>query len=336
MKKNISLIIALMLVFQAVKAQVDPHFTQYYMHPLFLNPALTGVISDGDVRVSGIYRNQWGTVSNPFQTVGVAADMLTTNNWGLGVNLINQTAANGGYNNTSAYASVANNNIRFGENGTHYISIGLQLGVISKRFNAGKLQFGDQFNPSTGTYNPNASSSGTQYIQNLSQTVFDAGAGIAYFDATPDKKVNFYGGIAVSHLTAPKDNFSGISDATIPMRITAHAGAKIVTSPTLVFYPNIIYMTQGNAYEAVPGLHAEMKANDDFSFLVGANYRIADAVNAFTGFYYKNYTVGLSYDVNISQLSSYVKPVNSFELSFSYIFLRNTKTDTHYFKCPRF
>lgn len=336
MKKNISLIVAFILVSQVIKAQVDPHFTQYYMHPLFLNPALTGVISDGDVRVSAIYRNQWGTVSNPFQTVGVSGDMLTKNNWGVGVNLINQTAGNGGYNNTNAYLNVANNNIRFGSEGTHFVSIGLQLGVISKRFNASKLQFGDQFNPSTGSYNPGASSSGTQYVQNLSQTVFDAGAGIAYFDATPNKKVNFYGGVSVSHLTSPKDNFSGISGTTIPMRITAHAGAKIESSPTLVFYPNVIYMTQGNAYEAVPGLYAEMKANDDFSFLVGANYRVSDAVNAFTGFYYKNYTVGLSYDVNVSQLSNYVKPVNSFELSFSYIFLRDTRPDTHYFKCPRF
>ena len=95
-------------------------------------------------------------------------------------------------------------------------------------------------------------------------------------------------------------------------------------------------MVQGNAYEAVPGLHAEMKANEDFSFLAGVNYRIADAVNAFTGFYYKNYSVGLSYDVNVSKLNSIVKPVNSFELSLSYIFLRDTKLDTRYFKCPRF
>jgi hypothetical protein len=37
-------------------AQVDPHFTQYYIYPLYINPAMTGG-SDGDYRVSGIFRN---------------------------------------------------------------------------------------------------------------------------------------------------------------------------------------------------------------------------------------------------------------------------------------
>lgn len=46
---------------QALRAQVDPHFTQYYVYPSWLNPALTGAF-DGDYRISGIYRNQWGNI----------------------------------------------------------------------------------------------------------------------------------------------------------------------------------------------------------------------------------------------------------------------------------
>jgi hypothetical protein len=48
-------------------AQVDPHFSQYYVYPAWVNPALTGIF-DGSYRVSGIYRNQWGNVSSPFST----------------------------------------------------------------------------------------------------------------------------------------------------------------------------------------------------------------------------------------------------------------------------
>ena len=40
-------------------AQTDPHFTQNYTYPMYINPALTGG-SDGEYRVSSIYRSQWG------------------------------------------------------------------------------------------------------------------------------------------------------------------------------------------------------------------------------------------------------------------------------------
>lgn len=56
-----------LLSVSTLKAQVDPHFSQYYMYPSWLNPALTGAF-DGDYRVTGIYRSQWGNITNPFAT----------------------------------------------------------------------------------------------------------------------------------------------------------------------------------------------------------------------------------------------------------------------------
>ncbi len=38
-----------------VHAQVDPHFSQYFIQPMSLNPALTGAI-EGDYRVSAVWR----------------------------------------------------------------------------------------------------------------------------------------------------------------------------------------------------------------------------------------------------------------------------------------
>jgi len=335
MKKILIIIACCLFIIHPVKAQVDPHFTQYYMYPLFLNPGLTGVISEGDVRGTAIYRNQWSNITNPFSTVGVSGDMLFENNWGLGVNLINQTAGGGGYNNTDIHISAANNNVRFGRGGNQHLSLGLQLGILTKRFDKTKLQFGDQYDQTLGIYNPALTSNAFNSITNLSQILLDVGAGVAYFDATPNKKTNFYGGFAMAHINQPKDNFTS-DGGQLPIRYTFHAGARIIMSPTVMLYPNFIYMLQGNAYEAVPGVHAEMKANETTSFLLGANYRIQDAVNAFAGIYYKNYSFGLSYDINTSDLNSISKPVNSFELTISYIMLKNTKIDTRYFKCPRF
>ena len=333
MKRILLLAACWFVLAHPAKAQVDPHFTQYYMYPLFLNPALTGVISEGDIRGSAIYRNQWSNISNPFSTVGVSGDMLFDNNWGIGVNLMNQSAGSGGYNNTDFHVNVANNNIRFGYGGSQHLSIGLQLGVINKYFDKSKLQFGDQY--ISNAFSASNSTTAFSTIQSLSQAMFDAGAGVAYFDATPDKKVNVYGGFSMAHITQPDDKFTA-DGSKLPIRYTIHAGARIIASETLMFYPNMIYMLQGNAYEAVPGVHAEMKANENTSFLLGANYRVQDAINAFAGIYYKNYAFGLSYDINTSDLNKVSKTVNSFELSLSYIALRNTRTETRYFKCPRF
>src|ERR1700755_3441807 len=75
-------------------AQTDPHFTQNYTFPMYINPALTGS-SDGDLRVSGIFRTQWGSISNPYRTTGVSFDARTNKNIALGVNLLNQSAGDG-------------------------------------------------------------------------------------------------------------------------------------------------------------------------------------------------------------------------------------------------
>src|SRR3954463_15702477 len=85
---------------QALRAQVDPHFSQYYVYPSWLNPALTGAF-DGDYRISGIYRNQWSSITNAFSTIGLSADMVTSKNINVGVSVMRQTAGTGGYSYTN-------------------------------------------------------------------------------------------------------------------------------------------------------------------------------------------------------------------------------------------
>ena len=217
MRKSLRFFILLVITGFAVKgsyAQVDPHFSQYYVYPAWLNPALTGAF-DGDYRVSGIYRSQWGNISSPFSTPGFAADFTTDKNINWGVSVLNQTAGNGGYNYTTAYGNIAYTGVRFGTNETQRIVFGMQAGMIQRRFDRSKLTFGDQWNPITG-YNP-GSSSADVLVRNNS-AVLDIGAGIMYFDAQPGKKANLFAGFSVSHLTRPEDKFSASGDEKFPMR----------------------------------------------------------------------------------------------------------------------
>jgi type IX secretion system PorP/SprF family membrane protein len=331
MKKVFLILLATASTFIA-KAQVDPHFSQYYVYPSWLNPALTGAI-DGDYRVSAIYRNQWGNIANGFSTVGLSGDMVTNKNLNFGGSILQQTAGNGGFSYLTAYASIAYTGVKFGTNGNQHLVFGLQGGIVQRRFNTSKFQLGDQWNPITG-YNPATAT--TDVFTNPSTTVFDAGAGITYYDAAPNKKANLFLGFSVSHLTQPDDNFtSGPIKGVLPMRYIAHGGVKINTSETFSITPNLLYLRQGNAEEKMLGAYAQIKASSVTDFLFGFNYRIDDALVPFAGFYYKSFTLGLSYDINNSQLGKNIGTTNSFEFSLSYIGRKNKELAGKNFICPR-
>ncbi|MCP9750934.1 PorP/SprF family type IX secretion system membrane protein [Ferruginibacter sp. HRS2-29] len=335
MKKLYSLLATLAftaLLAPAAKCQVDPHTSQYYMYPLYLNPAMAGLIN-GDYRVAATYRNQWASITDAFSTTGLTADINTDKNMNFGVNILNQSAGDAGYNYLTGYASLAYTGLRFGKGEYQRISLGMQVGFINRRVNASKFKFGDQWNPITG-YNPGNATGDVLKTSNVSS--FDAGAGAFYYDATPDKKVNFYGGVAVFHLTKPKDPFLVSGDgAVIPMRYSVHAGANVKLSSSVSMVPNVLYMKQGTAEEKMAGAYFQLKASDQVDVLAGANYRFDDAVTPFAGITYNGLTLGLSYDANTSKLGNQVKNANSFEFTLSFIKKNPAKVEKGYLQCGR-
>jgi type IX secretion system PorP/SprF family membrane protein len=313
------------------RAQIDPHFSQYYVYPAWLNPALTGAF-DGDYRLSAIYRTQWGNVTSPFSTFGAAADITTDRNFNFGASVLNQSAGDGGYNYTTGYANFAYTGVKFGAQQTHQLAFGMQLGFIQRKFDPSKLTFGDQWNPITG-YNPGTPSA--DVLSRTSAMSFDAGAGVLYYDAQPGKKYNLFGGFSVAHLTRPKDQFSSKGDARFPMRYIGHAGVRLALSDKVSLTPNVMYMRQGSASEKMVGAYAQMNAAMNADFLLGANYRVKDAISAYAGFIYKTMTLGASYDINTSDLGKMVNGSNSFEISLTFIGRKKSKTPEVEFVCPR-
>lgn len=331
MNRVLSLLLVCCLVKSELKAQVDPHFSQYYVYPSWLNPALTGVF-DGHYRVSGIYRSQWGNISSPFQTPGISVEVNTDKNVNLGASILHQKAGDGGYNYTTAYGNFAYTGARFGAMEYQRLVIGVQAGLIQRRFDPSKLTYGDQWNPITG-YNP-----GNQTLENLnrrSASSFDFGVGVLYYDAQPGKRANLYGGVSLSHLTEPEDHFSAYDDATLPVRYTAHAGVRIAVNDMFSITPNALWLRQGTAEEKMIGAYAQFKAAPGTDLMFGANYRFEDAISPYVGLTYKNMVIGASYDVNTSDLGKMANGSNSFEISLSFIGRRAVKTPEAEFVCPR-
>src|SRR5690242_6459153 len=78
--------ILFMITSSKIQAQ-DAHFSQFFEAPLLRNPSLAGLF-EGDIRIQGVYRNQWANITTPYQTgslnveykqpIGSANDFITT------------------------------------------------------------------------------------------------------------------------------------------------------------------------------------------------------------------------------------------------------------------
>lgn len=335
MKRTLFFVVCSMLfIIQQPAAQTDPHFTQNYTYPMYINPAMVGQ-SDGDYRISAIYRSQWSAIGNPYRTTGLSADASTNNNLALGVNILNQSAGDGGFNYFNAYASVAYTGIRFGKNENHHIIFAMQAGVLNRRVDQTKFKWGEQWNPITGY---NASNATTESFSKTSATSLDIGTGVLYYDASADKKYNIFGGASFYHINKPADPIVSTQSTelnTIPLRYTLNGGVSVNLTEGTNIIPNILYNRQGNAKELILGLYAQKMVNEETTIMAGGYYRYKDAIAPYIGVDYKNFLVGVSYDVNTSKLGAMTRNVNSFELTFSYIMRKETRGLVDFIRCPR-
>ena len=293
-------------------AQIDPHFSQYYANPLWLNPALTGA-TDGGYRVTVNAKQQWGNLDNGYLTAGASFDMAPTKNLAFGAIIINQRAGAIGYNQLNALAS-ASYRIRLGQTGEQVVNFGMQFGIINKSFDFSKVITGSQYNPVLG-YDPSLGINDD--VSSDSYVAPDINAGIMFFDGSNNKNVNIFAGAGVAHLTTPKDRFIGTTDK-LPMRFTGHGGARIKLNYLLDITPNFIYLKQGDAEEIAAGAYAQFMLSTESNLLLGSNYRVDDAASAFLGLHHKNLVFGVSYDFNTSTLNNLAGNRGGLELSVSF------------------
>lgn len=331
MRKTVYIFL-LLFYFNSASAQMDPHFSQYYAFPMWLNPGMTGVM-EGDYRVTSVYRNQWSNVMTPFVTTGLSADVATNKNINLGVNIMNQSAGDAGYRYTTGYLNIAYSGIRFGTEKNHQVTAGIQVGLLSRRFDPSKFQFGDQWNPVTG-YSASAPTADALKFQAVS--VLDMGAGISYIDASPEKPVNLFGGISAAHINQPYDPFTGsVYKDFVPIRYGAHFGVRTTVNDQLSLTPNFVFMQQANAQEIMGGLFAQYYVNEDVELYGGAAYRLKDALSFSAGLGFRHFVVGASYDLTSSDLSKAAPGTSAFEISLSYTHPKSGKS-LRYLSCPKF
>ncbi|MDQ3111975.1 MAG: type IX secretion system membrane protein PorP/SprF [Bacteroidota bacterium] len=275
--------------FAALSARAqDPHFTQFYANPLYLNPALAGNKVCPRVNVS--YRMQWPGIYGTYSTVGVSVDKLAYKlKGGVGLMIMNDRAAKGTLNTTGVgliYAPQVQLSKRVSA------TAAIQAGYWQKALNWSKLTFGDEIDPQRGFVYETNEVQGKQSVGN-----FDLSAGILI------SSKHLFAGAALHHILEPNESFLG-GNSPLPRKLTIHAGANIPLNKgsredEVSISPNILFMKQGDFTQLNLGLYAKKG-----SIVGGMWYRGNDSFIILLGMEVNAIRLGYSYDVTISKLTN--------------------------------
>ena len=322
----------------------DIHFSQFTDSPLNLNPALTGSI-EGEVRGILNYRNQWNGIASPFVTTSVSADMTLLGNklgedWvGAGFVVVNDKAGTG---NLSYLKLMLSGSYFKWLNKWNYLSWGLQAGVVQRKIDIGKLNFGNQF--TDDGYLIAGEPNGEMINGRSSFTNFDMHTGVSWA-FIPHEKLKIYSGIGVFHLLRPQNSFLAFQQAGLDKESrlgVLHSNVKIGISRKVDLLPSVLYMRQKQEQEITAGTSLGYNFIKDYKFdqmgtiYIGSWYRFADAVIIMAGVEYQSWKVGISYDVNVSSLRFANKSKGGPEFSLIYEAPIPTKRRRRPIPCPRF
>jgi len=337
LKRTLTLLLCLSLT-SGLFAQ-DVHFSQFWASPLTLNPALTGM-TPCSYRAAINYRNQWASVVGPssFQTYGLSFDAglfrgkFNGSMLGVGGHFFNDRAGDGILQNLTAQLSLAYHQALGSDR--HYISVGLQGGMVQKRLDPAKFIFEDMIDEN-GVI-PGAVTS--DILSDNSFTNLDVNAGFHWTSNFSDG-FTMYAGAAMFHIGEPTESFKGSGDNILDTRYVGHGGMKIGIQNKVVVLPSVLYMTQaeGSNEELLMGTSLGFAIGEESTFYLGGYYRNLDAVIASIGFDFKNVQFGMSYDVNVNDLSVVSGNKGGMELSLLYFgCLPTSSKPRRVVDCPRF
>ena len=315
MKKIIITLAFLTGLTSLVRSQ-DFHLSMYDAPPMFLNPAFTG-LTDSKARVHAQYRNQWSSVTfKPFTTALISGD-IPKGKWGYGVQIINMRAGIGNYNAFQFLLSGAYS-VQLDKNKLHNLSFGLQAGITQKSIREENLSFDEQYNHKNGGYFDNSTSSSENFTRQ-SQILPQMNAGILYYYAKQQSRINPFVGVSGFNLTHPKESFYSQNN-NLPLRFYIHCGTRVNITELIYVIPKVLVMKQGKAFEqtyAVDGGYY-LKAGKLF-LLAGYVFRAKDASVANIGFKKENYQLKFAYDFNTSSLKTASKTRGAMEIAFTYL-----------------
>ena len=331
--KNFFQIFLLLIGFTA--AAQDPQFSQYYQAPLYLNPGFTGITPQH--RFVANHRIQWPSLPQAFSTYAVSYDLFVNElRSGFGFLFTTDKMGSAGWRTTTG-SLMYSYKVKLTEN--LIFSPGLSFGYGSNGLDRSKLRLGDGLEYDGISLDPELNKLGRQ-------SHFDFGSGFLLYSKT------WWMGTSFQHMNRP--NLSVLNEVSrLDVKTSIHGGIRlslngglIKRSRTSYLTPSFIYRMQGKSFTQLDlGLNYHI---DPIS--VGVWYRgkpfqrtvinsvAQDALILYLGLYFKNLTIGYSYDFTISEMQT--SSGGAHEVSIVYEFNSKTKKSTkkkyRLIPCPTF
>lgn len=368
--RNLILLVALMFGGQQLSAQ-DIHFSQFYLSPLNLNPALTGVMNC-NVRLVANYRNQWASVlkANAYSTYSASYDQRIPvgryDFFGIGGSFWGDKAGESDFSTLQGKLALSYSKRMGGyRKKSHYLVVGADAGVAQRSVDFAKLRWGSQHD-GNGGFDATADSGEGDVGWQPDFIWADISAGLLWFTVLDDNN-NFYIGGAFHHLNRANVSFNDTDFESLYSKFTIHAGGEFMLADRFGLVPGVVSMIQGPSFQTNLGTSMKFLLSGNKrnyqAFQVGAWFRLSnhfqytaadapidpvtgmtlpipdadkltkDALILSTRFDYQDFSIGFSYDLNVSKLRPATNGNGSFEFSLIYKICGAEKRNVY---CPNF
>lgn len=294
----------------------DMHFSMLDLDPLLFNPAYAGFF-DGIGRFGVVYRNQWASVSTPFQTLTATAEAnimhSTRNRNGLSGSLwlTNDRAGTLHYGSTTASAIVSF--FQAVGNGDNLFSIALEGGMGQVGFDPEAIVLDDATESFLRT-------------QTLYPTL---GAGAAWF-CQWNEELYTKAGFSMRNINEPSVSHLETADARLARKWNLYARAEWRGGPQWSLLPVAGYQHQARYSELVYGCdmrwYVSEHQRDYLVFSAGLLARHGDAAAVNIAVLWHEWTFAFSYDANLSRLAEASHTLGAFEIGILYMITRKDKT----------
>jgi type IX secretion system PorP/SprF family membrane protein len=321
MNRILAILILQSMMVHTVRSQ-DIHFSQFARAPLNLNPSYAGYF-EGDYRFTAIHRNQWKSVTVPYTTFSGSFDMKifpATNGhqfFSTGLVINNDRAGDSRYGTTEAGVAFSYIHSITEE---HFLAIALQPSYSVLSLNYSRLTFDNQFDGDV--FNPAIAPSET--FANDQFSYADLAAGVNYHRISG--RVQLGGGIALYHLLRPSYSFYQDSKTRMPIRFTSDIHGRIAMTEKFYLMPAVMFSFQEKFREQVLGSHLMFKINEKpgekINLYAGLFARTGDAFIPVVGLDYNEWHLGISYDINTSDLRRASRGRGGYEIALTYLITR--------------
>lgn len=301
----------------------DIHFSQVQKAPLYLNSGQTGIY-DGDLRLTGLYRSQWYKIDHPFNSMQLSLDSKT--------NLFGRLIGIGGLflhdQSSSNYLTVNKMFLSLSHSffyRNHQFVVGLQPGFTLKSYDNSNITFGSQFDPNSKNFNPDLPSN--EYDLSDNMQYFDLNAGIYW--RSKIKNLLPSAGVSLQHINRPTETFFSNSDnQRLPIKYSVHGSVEIPLTEKIGIEPLALYtatlttnelLAGGIVHYFPPNWQETIREISIFSTVRVNPFKNVDALVLGGSINILNIDIGLSYDLNISELRKASNYQGAYEISIVYI-----------------